>query len=319
MKSIKPENQLETVIKTGGFAVTAEIMPSKTPDPRIIRKKADLIRGSVTAANLTDNQSAVVRMSSLACSKILLDAGIEPIMQITCRDRNRLAIQSDVLGAAALGVRNILCVSGDHLQFGNHPSARSVFDVDSVQLIRILKTMRDRGCFQNGQPIRNRKTGDIMAPGLFIGAAANPFRQPSRFHPVRLKKKIRAGADFIQTQPVFDINRFRDWMRRIADLGLDQETAILAGVSPVKSPRALIFMKKYIPGIHIPVELISRMEQAGDPRQEGVRIALEIILQLREIPGIRGIHLMAIGWESIIPELVSAARIKTVRMSGLEM
>jgi len=310
MKSeLMTASKLEQALRAGGFVVTAEIMPPKTPSPVLLEKKAAILKNSIHAANLTDNQSAVVRMSSLVCSKIVMDSGIEPIMQVTCRDRNRLAIQSDILGAAALGIKNVLCVTGDHQKFGNHPTARNVYDIDSIQLLKMLKSMRDDACFQNGQPIRNRKTGKIMAPELFIGAAANPFGHPRQFRPIRLLKKVSAGADFIQTQPVFDIGLFQSWLDRVRDLGLHERTFILAGISPVRTSGALKYMRDNVPGIHIPDPSIKRMEQAEDPIDEGFQMARETIEQLKSIPGIHGFHIMAIGWEKIIPELVKTTKL----------
>jgi methylenetetrahydrofolate reductase (NADH) len=306
---VKSTSGLEQILSAGNLAVTAEIMPPKTPSPVLLEKKASILKGSIHAANLTDNQSAVVRMSSLVCSTIVKASGIEPIFQVTCRDRNRLAIQSDILGAAALGIKNVLCVTGDHQKFGNHPTARNVYDIDSIQLLTMLKNMRDDACFQNGQPIRNRKTGKIIAPELFIGAAANPFGHPRKFRPTRLLKKISAGADFIQTQPVFDMDLFREWLDRVRDMGLHERAYILAGISPVKTAGALTYMKNNVPGIYIPDQSIKRMEKAVNPSEEGFRMAWETIEQLKDLNGIHGFHIMAIGWEKIIPKLITATHL----------
>ncbi len=301
---MKSGSRLEQLLQAGQTVVTAEIMPPKTPSAHLLQKKARAMKGYITAANLTDNQSAMVRMSSLASSKIVMDAGIEPIFQITCRDRNRLAIQSDVIGAAALGIKNILCVTGDHQKFGNHPHSKNVYDMDSIQLIHTLKIMRDEGRFQNGEFIRNRLKSKIKPPEIFIGAAANPFGHPSDFRPLRLKKKVAAGADFIQTQPVFDLPVFLNWHKRVLELGLLEQTALLVGITPVRSVRALRYMDECVPGMHIPPEIIRRMSRADDMEQEGYQLARETIEQIRTLPGVRGIHLMAIGWEKIVPILV---------------
>jgi 5,10-methylenetetrahydrofolate reductase len=313
---VKSGSLLESIVSNGGFAVTAEIMPPKIPSSEILLKKAAALKGCITAANLTDNQSAVVRMSSVVCSKIVMDAGIEPVMQITCRDRNRMAMQSDVLGAAALGIKNILCVTGDHQKFGNHPESRNVFDIDSIQLIYMLKRMRDDGVFQNNEPIQSTRKTPVVPPLIFIGAAANPFGTPRAYRPYRLLKKIEAGCDFVQTQPVFDIGIFKEWAGKIVDLGIPERAAILAGITPVKSAKALIYMRDNVPGIHIPPEIIKRMESATDQEQEGYRIAFEFIEQIRQIPGIRGLHLMAIGWETIVPQLMSDLHINPMNISG---
>jgi len=309
-EKMKSGSGLETLIRENKFVITAEIMPPKTPNSSILKKKTNYVLGAVTAVNLTDNQSAMVRMSSMIASKIVMDAGIEPVMQITCRDRNRLAIQSDVLGASAIGIKNILCVTGDHQCFGNHPDAKNVYDIDSIQLLRMLKNMRDKGCFQNNTPIKNRKKGELFKLPLFIGAAANPFGYPRKFRPYRLLKKVNAGADFIQTQPVYNMNAFKDWLQRIIDLGLHERTAILAGITPVRSAQALIFMNEKVPGMYIPDDVIKRMKQAEDPKMEGFNIAKETIQELCKLPGISGIHFMAIGWEKIVPKLIKTCNLQ---------
>ena len=306
---MKSGSFLERSLVAGKFVVTAEIMPPKTPSAKVISKKTTALKGVITAANLTDNQSAMVRLASLAASKIVLDAGIEPIMQVTCRDRNRLAIQSDVIGASALGIQNVLCVTGDHQKFGNHTSAKNVYDMDSMHVIRMLRKMRDEGCYFNDEPIRNRAKGNVKPPSLFIGAAANPFAYPRNFRPYRLLKKIDSGADFVQTQPVYDLEVFKAWYHIVSDLGLHEQTFILAGITPVKSARALIYMRDNVPGMHIPEHMIKRMETCADPEKEGLEMAMESIEKIRELPGIRGIHLMAIGWEKIVAEIVHQLKI----------
>jgi len=307
---VKSGSILEKTFHAGKFAVTAEIFPPKTPSVRLLHKRAELYRNHLTAANLTDNQSATVRIASLAASRIVLDAGVEPVMQITCRDRNRMAIQADVLGAAALGIKNILCVTGDHQKFGDHPKARNVYDLDSMNLINMLKNMRDEGRFHNGEFIRNRKKSKVVAPEIFIGAAANPFGSPLHFRPYRLAKKINAGADFIQTQPVFDVKLFKKWLTGIADLGLSDKIFIMAGITPVKTLRALHYMRDNVPGMHIPENVIKRMKDADDPEKEGFAIARETIEIVKSLDGVHGVHFMAIGWESVVPDLIEATNIK---------
>jgi 5,10-methylenetetrahydrofolate reductase len=239
-------------------------------------------------------------MSSLAGCVIMKQQGVDPVMQIVCRDRNRIAIQSDVLGAVALGIGNILCLSGDHQMFGNHPTAKNVFDIDSIQLIQALKAMRDEKKFLCGEDI----SGEVP---LFIGAAANPYADPFEFRVARLAKKVKAGAEFIQTQAVYDIAKFARWMKMVVERGLDKQTHILAGVIPIKSAGMARYMRDYVSGVAVPDEVVTRMEQAQDAKVEGVKIVVEIIEQVKEIPGIHGVHIMAVGWEDIVPEIVEQA------------
>jgi 5,10-methylenetetrahydrofolate reductase len=295
------KSNLEKVLKTKGFAVTAEIGPPKGCDSEKIKAKADIVKGYAHAFNVTDNQTAVVRLSSLGGSVILLNLGFEPVMQMTCRDRNRIALQSDVLGACAVGVRNILFVTGDHQCFGNHPNARGVFDLDSIQLIKIVKDMRDEGVFQSGDKI---KFGN---PSVFIGGAANPFADPLSFRVDRLEKKIFAGVDFIQTQSVFNLQRFSCWMDEVCSRGLDKKIFILAGVTPLKSLKMCERMKFHVPGVDIPDEIYNRMKNSSDPAKEGFDISLELIKKIKKIKGVSGIHITALFWEDIIPSLVSKA------------
>ena len=291
-------SNLEQVLSKGGFAVTAEIGPPKGSDPDKIRQKGETLIGCADAFNVTDNQTAVVRMSSIAGCYILLEMNLEPVMQIACRDRNRIALQSDVLGAAAIGVRNILCITGDHQSFGNHPGSKGVYDVDSIQLIQIVKDMRDNGVFQSGDEISSGK------PDVFIGAAANPFVDPYEFRVDRLEKKIRAGADFIQTQSVFNVDKFNMWMDEVRSRGLDKKVHILAGVTPLKSLKMTERMRFHVPGVDIPDDIARRMENAEDPKEEGYRIALELIDEIKKIKGVHGLHITALFWEDIIPSLV---------------
>jgi len=297
---MKAGTNLEKVLESGQFAVTAEAGPPKGTSAEVIQRKGELLRPCCDAVNVTDNQTAIVRMSSLAGCLLLKQQGVDPVMQIVVRDRNRLAIQSDILGAVALGIGNILCLSGDHQKFGNHPTAKGVFDIDSIQLIQTLKQMRDEKKFLCGEDI----SGEVP---LFIGAAANPFADPFEYRVSRLAKKIKAGADFIQTQAVYDMDRFAKWMKMARERGLDKQTHILAGVIPIRSAGMARYMRDYVPGVIVPDEIVTRMENAESAKEEGVRIILEIIEQLKEIPGVHGIHIMAVGWEDIVPEMVEKA------------
>jgi len=297
---MKAGTNLEKILESGRFTVTAEVGPPKGASPTVVRRRGELIRNYVDAVNVTDNQTAVVRMSSWAGCSILRTLGIDPVMQIVCRDRNRIAIQSDVLGAIGLGIGNILCLSGDHQRFGNHPSAKSVFDIDSIQLIQALKNMRDEKKFICGEDV----SGEVR---IYIGAAANPFADPFEFRVARLAKKIKAGADFIQTQAVYDVARFRKWMEMVCERGLDKEVHILAGIIPIRSVGMARYMRDYVAGVTVPDEIIARLEKAENTREEGLVIPLEIIEELKEIPGVHGIHIMAVGWEEIVPDIVERA------------
>jgi methylenetetrahydrofolate reductase (NADPH) len=300
---MKSSGRLEKVLTAGKFAVTAELGPPQNTNPEVIKKKAQYLQGNVDGANITDNQTAIVRMSSIAAAAIAMSCGIEPVVQMVCRDRNRIAMQSDILGAAALGINNILCLSGDHQSFGNQPEAANVFDLDSMQLIAMVKKMRDEKQFLSDVPIKEYE------PRLFIGAVANPFADPFEFRVVRLAKKIRAGADFIQTQCIFDMDKFTRWMELVVKEGLHKQVYILAGLTPVRSHRALNYMKNEVAGMSIPNELIKRMESAQDPKEEGIEICLEMIEQIKTIEGVSGIHLMPIGWESVTPIILERANL----------
>jgi 5,10-methylenetetrahydrofolate reductase len=297
---MKAGTNLEKVLESGGFAVTAEAGPPKGTSPAVMERKAETLHRCCDAANVTDNQTAIVRMSSLAGCVLLKKDGIDPVMQIVCRDRNRIAIQSDVLGALALGVGNILCLSGDHQKFGNHPTAKNVFDIDSIQLIQVLKTMRDEKKFMSGEEI----SGEVP---IFIGAAANPYADPFEFRVARLAKKVKAGADFIQTQAVYDVAKFARWMEMVTERGLDKQTHILAGVIPIKSAGMARYMRDYVSGVSVPNEIVTRMEQAKEAKEEGKKIAVELIEQTAEIPGVHGVHIMAVGWEDVVPEITEQA------------
>jgi methylenetetrahydrofolate reductase (NADPH) len=298
---MKSGSRLERVLTAGKFAVTAELGPPQNANPEAIRKKTQHCLGNVDGANITDNQTAIVRMSSIAAAAIAISCGVEPVVQMVCRDRNRIAMQSDILGAAALGVKNFLCLSGDHQKFGNHPEAANVFDLGSVQLIAMVKKMRDDKQFLSGDAIKEHE------PRLFIGAVANPFADPFELRVMRLAKKVEAGADFIQTQCIFDVEKFTKWMELVVEEGLHKKVYILAGLTPVRSAKALIYMKNEVAGMSIPDELIKRMESAEEPKEEGVKICLEMIEKVKNTEGVSGIHLMPIGWESITPVILERA------------
>ncbi len=298
---MKSGSRLEKVLLAGEFAVTSELGPPQNANPEVIKKKAQHCLGKVDGVNITDNQTAIVRTSSIAAASIAISCGIEPIVQMVCRDRNRIAMQSDILGAAALGVKNLLCLSGDHQSFGNHPQAKGVYDLDSMQLIAMVKKMRDDKRFLCDDPIKEHE------PRLFIGAVANPFADPFEYRVLRLAKKTEAGADFIQTQCIFDIDRFSKWMEMVVKEGLHKKTYILAGLMPVRSHKALVYMKNNVAGMSIPDEIIKRMEAAKEPKEKGIEICIEMIDQIKNIEGVAGIHLMPIGWESITPVLLERA------------
>ena len=293
---MKAETNLEKLFNQGEFVVTAELGPPKSASIKLIEEKANFLRDCVDAVNITDNQTAIIRMSSLAASIIAKKNGLEPILQMTCRDRNRIALQSDIIGSAALGINNVLCLSGDHQTLGNHPGAKNVFDIDSIQLVSMLKNMRDKAIFQNSEPIK-------YPPRLFIGAAANPFADPFEYRAIRLAKKIEAGADFIQTQAIFDVERFSRWMEDVRRRGLHKKVYIMAGVTPFKSYRAACFMTN-VAGVTIPEEILERMKNAKDQKAEGIEICLEIIKKIRKIKGVRGLHIMAVMWEEIVSLIV---------------
>jgi methylenetetrahydrofolate reductase (NADPH) len=302
---MKAGSNLEKVINAGNFAVTVEIGPPKGTDISVIKKKAEFLRGKADAVNVTDCQTAVVRMSSIATAAILVQMGIEPVMQMTCRDRNRIAMQSDIFGASALGIRNMLSISGDHQSFGSQKNARKVFDLDSIQLIGLVKRLRDEKKMLGEEDLIK---GEVP---MFIGAAANPFSPPVEFRALHLKKKIEAGADFIQTQCIFDIEKFKEWMKIVCDMGLDKQCAIMAGLIPLRSLGMANHMAKNVPGVVIPESVIKRM--SGVPKEkaqeEGIAILCESIEQIREIKGISGAHIMAIELEHKIPEITERAKL----------
>ncbi|MEI6153917.1 MAG: methylenetetrahydrofolate reductase [Deltaproteobacteria bacterium] len=301
---MKTDSRLKRVLEKGHFAVTAECGPPKGADPKVIKSKGKILKGFADSVNVTDNQTGVVRLSSFAACVLLKKEGLDPVLQMTTRDRNRIALQSDILGASALGIRNVLCLSGDHQSFGNQPQAKGVFDVDSVQLIQLVRQMRDNGVVLGGDKLSE-------PPRLFIGAVANPFADPFTYRAVRLGKKAAAGAEFIQTQCIYNLTRFREWMDKVRDLGLDEKTYILGGITPLKSARMAEFMNNQVAGMDVPDEIINRMKSvpATEQRQEGLKIAVETIQALKETRGVHGVHIMAIEWEEAVPQLVEAARL----------
>ncbi|MEW6553419.1 MAG: methylenetetrahydrofolate reductase [Actinomycetota bacterium] len=297
---MKSGSNLERVLEAGHFAVTAEIGPPKSGSARVIEAHGEEIGHAADAFNVTDHQTGVVRLCSLASCAILRRMGLDAVMQTLCRDANRIRLQGDILGAVALDIKNILCLSGDHVKFGNHPEAKGVFDIDSVQLIHTVKMMRDEHKFICGEEV----AGDIP---LFIGAVENPYADPFEFRTARLAKKIEAGADFIQTQAVYDVPKFAAWMEEVCDAGLDRKTHVLAGIIPVKSVGMARYMKKFVSGVEIPDGMISRLEDAKDVKEEGIELILEIIDQVKQIPGVHGIHVQAVGWEEIVPDIMEKA------------
>jgi methylenetetrahydrofolate reductase (NADPH) len=306
------DSHLQAVLQRGRFAVTAEIGPPRGANVGPVRRKAKLLRDWIDAANVTDNQSAVVRMASWAGCLVLKQEGVEPVMQLQCRDRNRIALQSDLLGAAALEIPNILLLTGDHPRFGDHPDAKAVFDLDSIQLIWTARTMREQRKLLSGRDLK-------PAPDFFIGAVENPFAPPLKWRAERLGKKIAAGARFCQTQFIYDVKIFAEWMQRVRDLGLDQRCYILAGVGPVKSLRALEHMRNEVPGMYVPDEVMRRLRGVPDDKvaAEGLKLCSEIIAEVKTIPGVAGVHVMAFSWEEAIPEILERAGV--ARRSALSL
>ncbi len=293
------ESILEKIMKAGHIGVTGECGPPRGALPEVVKEKAELLKGYVDAVNVTDNQTAMVRMSSLSASIFLRQMEMHPVLQMVSRDRNRLAMQADIIGAYSHGINTMLCLSGDHMKFGDHPNATGVFDLDSVQAIQMVRKMRDEGLFQGGKECKN-------APKMFIGAAANPFADPFELRVARLAKKVRAGADFIQTQCIFNMDKFEQWMEAVRKRGLHKEVYIMAGVTPMKSVGAARYMANRVPGMDVPKELVDRMANTPKEKQaqEGIDICVETIQRLKEIEGVSGIHIMAIEWESAVPEIV---------------
>ncbi|BCO09044.1 hypothetical protein GF1_14200 [Desulfolithobacter dissulfuricans] len=298
---MKSGSNLEQVLRSGTFAVTGELGPPKNSDPEVVRKKARILKGNVDAVNITDCQTAIVRMSSIGAGLIAQAEGLEPVIQMTCRDRNRIGMQSDLLAASAMGLKNLLCLTGDHQKFGNHPGSKGVFDMDSIQLLGMVRDMRDAKKFQCGEEIKG------PAPKFFLGCAANPFAHPFEFRAVRLGKKIANGADFVQTQIIYNVEKFARFMEMVRDLGLHEKAYILAGVTPPKSLGMARYMKKFVPGMDVTDEVIQRMKDARDKQDEGIQICVDIINQVKEIEGVAGVHVMAIEWEEAVAEICERA------------
>jgi len=296
---MKTESVLEKVLASGELAVTGECGPPRGALPEVVKEKAALLKGYVDAVNVTDNQTAMVRMSSFAASVFLRQMDLHPVFQMVCRDRNRLAMQSDIIGAYSHGINTMLCLSGDHPKFGDHPMAANVHDLDSMQLIQTVRGMRDEGRFQGGAEIKN-------PPKMFIGAAANPFADPFELRVARLAKKVKAGVDFVQTQCIYNIDKFETWMQGVRDRGLHEKVYIMAGITPMKSVGMARYMKSKVPGMDVPDELVKRMAGVSKEQQpqEGIDICVESIERLREIEGVAGFHIMAIEWEEKVPEIV---------------
>lgn len=301
---MKSGSKLERILTAGHFAFTGELGPPRGSNVQVIKEKAAPLKGMVDMVNITDNQTAMVRMSSWAGAMILAQEGLEPNYQMVCRDRNRLAMQADILGAYALGLRNILCLTGDHQKFGDHPNAKGVFDIDSIQLVAMVKKMRDEGKFLGGDDIDE-------PPKMFIGAAANPFAQPFEWRIHRLAKKVAAGADFIQTQCVYNMERIREWIRMANEMGLTEKVYILPGVTPLKTLGMAKYMKNKVPGMDVPDEIIKRLEGVDRKKvaDEGIKIACEQIEEFKEMKGVAGVHLMAIEWEHKVPEIAERAKV----------
>ena len=295
-------SRLEKVLAAGHLAVTSECGPPRGSDPEVIVKKAELIKDHVDAVNITDNQTSVTRMCSLAACIRLKLLGLEPVLQMVTRDRNRIALQSDILGAASFDIHNILCLSGDHQSFGDCAQGQNVHDIDSMQLIQMVRRMRDDGKFLGGDDI-NRP------PEMFVGAAANPFADPFEIRVPRLAKKVAAGAEFIQTQCIYNLDKFEEWMKMVVDRGLHEKVHILAGMTPMKSAGMARYMKNRVPGMDVPEEVVKRLADTPKEKQaeEGVNICVEAMERLKGVEGVRGFHVMAIEWEEKVPEIVERA------------
>lgn len=298
---MNPASNLQKMLESGHFAVSGELGPPKSADIETLKHHAHDMRNHVDAYNITDNQTAIVRTSSIGVAATLIQMGLEPTVQMTVRDRNRICLQSDLLGAVSFGVRNFLCLQGDHAKFGNEPGSKNVNDVDSMQWIQAVKKMRDDGVFIGGEKLEH------PLPPVFIGAVANPFADPFEYRPYRLAKKIAAGAQFVQTQCIFDLDRFEKWMEKVRELGLHKKVKIIGGVTPIKSIGAARYMQNNVSGMIVPEELITRIKGAQDKKKEGIQIAVETIQRLREIEGVAGVHVMAIAWEEVVPEIVERA------------
>ncbi len=300
--SAKTPSKLEKILSAGHLAVTSECGPPRGSDPSAIVEKGELIKDYVDAINITDNQTSMTRMCSLAACIKLKQIGLEPVLQMVTRDRNRIAIQSDILGAASFDINNMLCLSGDHQSFGDCAQGQNVHDIDSMQLIQTARYMRDEGKFLGGDDIKR-------PPKMFVGAAANPFADPFDIRVPRLAKKIAAGAEFIQTQCIYNLDKFKEWMKRAGDKGLLDKVYILAGLTPMKSAGMAKYMKNRVPGMDVPDEIVKRLSDTPKEKQgdEGIKICIESIEQLKEVEGVKGFHIMAIEWEEKVPGIVKAA------------
>jgi methylenetetrahydrofolate reductase (NADPH) len=300
--SAKTPSKLEKILAAGHLAVTSECGPPRGSDPEVISEKAGLLKDHVDAINVTDNQTSMTRMCSLAACIRLKLLGLEPVLQMVTRDRNRIAIQSDILGAASFDIHNILCLSGDHQNFGDCAQGQNVHDIDSMQLIQTVRRMRDDGKFLGGDDIKR-------PPQMFVGAAANPFADPYEIRVPRLAKKVAAGAEFIQTQCIYNLDKFEDWMKQAADRGLTEKVYILAGLTPMKSVGMARYMKNRVPGMDVPDDIVKRLADTPKEKQaeEGINICVEAIERLKEVKGVAGFHIMAIEWEEKVPEIVKRA------------
>jgi len=306
-------SNLEKMLRAGHFAVTGELGPPAGAEREVIAEKAAHLKGIVDAVNITDNQTAVARMSSISVGAMLVDLGLEPVIQMTVRDRNRIAIQADLFGAWALGARNLLCLTGDHMTFGNHPEAKGVYDMDSIQFLRMMREMGEKGIAECGDELEG-------APSFFLGAAANPFAPPYEYRPYRLAKKVQAGAKFIQTQCIYNLPRFKEYIQQAGDLGLLDDVYIMAGVTPLKSTGMAWYMANKVPGLDVPEEVVDRMRAAVSDipkedkkarskaqREKGIEICVETIQQMKEMPGVSGVHIMAIEWEPAVSVIAEKA------------
>ena len=298
----KTPSKLEKIMAAGHFGVTSECGPPRGSDPAAVAEKAELIRNHVDAINITDNQTSVCRMCSLAACIRLKTLGVEPVLQMVTRDRNRIALQSDLLGAASWDIFNVLCLSGDHQSFGDHASGQNVHDLDSMQLLQTVRLMRDEGKFIGGDEIKR-------PPRMFAGAAANPFADPFEIRVARLAKKIDAGAEFIQTQCIYNIPKFKEWMKGVVDRGLHEKAYIMAGLTPMKSAGMARYMKNRVPGMDVPDDVVKRLADTPKEKQgeEGINICVEAIQELKEVEGVSGFHVMAIEWEEKVPGIVERA------------
>lgn len=290
--------RFERTLRAGEFVVTTELAPPDSADPAAVYERAAVFDGYVDAINATDGSGAHCHMGSLAVCALLTRLGYALIQQISCRDKNRIAIQGDILGGAAMGVCNLLCLSGDGVQTGDHPEAKPVFDLDCMSLLEIARTMRDKSTFQSGRKLDT-------APHIFLGAAANPFVEPFDWRPLRLAKKIAAGAQFVQTQYCFDIARLKAYMSKVRELGLDEKVFIIVGVGPLASARSAEWIRNNVPGVHIPDSVIQRLKGAADPKAEGLQLCIDMIQEIREIQGVNGVHIMAYRQEHNVPDIVS--------------